>query len=482
MKFTTRGFSIAPLRAPSPSQGEGPGAGVRAIAMLAAAALIIPLAGCASPFVDEAWRAPRPLGADLATYRPPVKPEAAADAVAPDPSGVLTLGEALALALARSPELAGDAYDVRIAEARALQASLVPNPVGGVMVENFAGSGPFDGSDNAMTTLRISQLIELAGKREKRTAVARGEAALAGWDYETQRLALLVTTASRFIDVLANQRRLELARQQLELAEAVHRIVSDRAAAGVVAGAERDRSAVRVSQERIALERIERRLTASRHQLAAIWGAKAVTFDGVAGDLDALAAVPGYEALSLLAVQNPRIARWDDEIAQRRAAIALEQSQAIPDVSVGPGIRYMNDIDERAMVVEAMVELPIFDRNQGNILAARYALARARFQKQAAEAAVQQELATALSELSAAYRTATILRDETLPAARSAFEAARDAFRAGATDFINVLDAQRTYIDVEQQYLDALAEYHTARNTVDGLVGEPVAGPRAAAN
>src|SRR5690554_2512483 len=91
--------------------------------------------------------------------------------VAAQPS--LTLREALSRSLEHSPALAEFPYRQRAAEARALQASLSPNPELSLEVENLAGSGRFDGADSAEVTLALSQVIELGNKRRLREAVAR---------------------------------------------------------------------------------------------------------------------------------------------------------------------------------------------------------------------------------------------------------------------------------------------------------------------
>ena len=448
---------------------------IRSLVTFGLALASLSLASCVSPLQDEAWRAPRPLGADVATYRPPRSPEpraGVADIVEPD--GDLTLARAVSLALIRNPRLEAFAWDVRIAEAKAIQASLPPNPVGSVGVENFGGSGPLSGFDNSMTTIRIGQLIEIAGKREKRTDVAKRDAVLAGWDYEGARLDVLVDTTRRFIDVLAHQRRVALATRTLELTEQVHKVVADRAGAGVVPTADRDRAAVQLSQERIRLQRAQRLLASARHQLAASWDESDPHFERVTGDLTDISASPQFDTVAPLLAQNPSVARWDDEIAQRTAAIEAQRAKGVPDVTVGPGVRYLNDIDEHALVFEASLPFPIFDRNQGNVLAARYARAKARAEQRDALRRAHADLADAIHQLHAARREAEILSTQTLPAARAAFDAASRSFGKGAVDYTTVLDTERTYIDAQQQQIDALAEYHELLNRVEGLTGQQV--------
>src|SRR5262245_24761302 len=80
----------------------------------------------------------------------------------------LALADALARALRDNPELRVFPYRQRAAEAEALQAGLRPNPELEVEFENFAGTGKLHGIDELETTLSLSQLVELGGKRQRR--------------------------------------------------------------------------------------------------------------------------------------------------------------------------------------------------------------------------------------------------------------------------------------------------------------------------
>lgn len=101
--------------------------------------LPVALAGCASVQPDAALPEPRPLGKEIPTFQPGVDPEEPQDEafLLDEPTGVLTLREALALALLKNPELAAFSYKTRASEARMVQAGLFPNPAIGTYVENI---------------------------------------------------------------------------------------------------------------------------------------------------------------------------------------------------------------------------------------------------------------------------------------------------------------------------------------------------------
>ena len=412
---------------------------------------------------------PRPLGRELPTFQPETEPPKLQA-----PAGELTLRQALSLALLNSPELAAFSWEVRAREAEALQAGLRPNPELGIEMENFAGGGEVSGTDSAETTVTLSQLVELGGKRPKRRAAAALEADLAGWDFETRRLDVLTATAKAFVEVLAAQERLAQAEELAGLAERFFRTVSDRVEAGKVSPVEQTRAQVPLAAARVAQDRARLALEAARKELAALWGENTASFERAVGSLESIAPVPPQEQLASLLEQNPDVARWETEEKQRSARLALARANAIPDLTLFAGGRNLQETGDNAFVAGIAIPLPLFDRNQGGIAAARAARSKAREEGRAAYSQAVASLAASYRDLSAAFSEAGTLQAQILPAAEQSFEATDLGYREGKFGFLEVLDAQRTLFEVRGQYVEALAAYHQARAEMERLIGAPL--------
>jgi cobalt-zinc-cadmium efflux system outer membrane protein len=415
---------------------------------------------------------PRPLGRDLA-----VELSAAEGLVPPpggNPAGELTLRQALAQVLLRNPGLAAFSLEVRAREAQALQAGLLPNPELALEMESFAGSGELSGFDAAESTVSLSQLVELGGKRDKRRTAAALEAKLAGWDYEAKRLDVLTDAAKAFVEVLASQERLAQATELAALAESFYQTVRARVEAGKVSPVEQTRAQVAVAAARLDAGRAERSLAAARKSLAALWGDGEPAFSLAVGALADMEPVPAAERLAAQIVQNPDLARWATETEQRRAGLALARAGAIPDLTVGFGVRNDQASGDNALVTGISIPLPVFDRNQGGIAAARAALSKSRHEQHSVRSQALTSLAASCRDLASAYAEGVILQEQILPAAESAFEAATLGYQAGKFGFLEVLDAQRTLFEARGQYLEALTNYHKARAEVERLIGAPL--------
>lgn len=438
---------------------------------------LIALPGCNTHPLFS-WPEPSPLGGDLPSFTPLPKPEAGSDSGAPltfSAPTTLTLRDAMAAALLHNPELASFAWEIRAAEARALQASLLPNPEAGVEVENFGGSGGLSGIDGAGTTFSISQLFLLGGKLSTRTRLASLDRNLSAFDYETTRVEVLTTVARRFVHLLGAQQRVDIADKAHDLASQVFEVVKKRVDAGDLSPVEQTRSRVTVSTTRLALKQTRRRLVAARLCLAALWSSTTPTFQTAEGPLSQVPVeLPTVATLASLISQNPDIARWAVEMSKHETALALARTDAVPDITVEGGLRHFNDVDDTAFVVGLTLPLPLFDRNQGGRLEATYNINKAREQRRAAETRVRTALASGYEALSSSHTAVMTLRDDILPNARLAFDATKTAFQEGKLGYLDILDAQRTLIQLEAEYLDALTTFHTAASEVERLIAQPL--------
>lgn len=404
------------------------------------------------------------------------------DPAADEPIGVVTLRDVLALAVSRNPELAIYPYDLRVADARMLQAGLWPNPGLEVEIEEVGGTGGRSGFDGAETTVRIDQPIELGGKRAKRVRVAQLDKELAQWDYEAARLDVIRDASRAFVAVQTAQDRVTLAHKVVELSEQALAAAAQRVQAGRDSPVDELRAGVALSTSRIELRKSEKALASARHALAALWGGKSAAFDAVAGDLYEISPPVVLEDFAAAIAENPDIARWESQERRQRAALRLEKANAVPDVTVGGGLQRFEESDDSAVVLGVGVPIPLFDRNQGGIREATAELGKARRLAEAAQVRTLAALSEASAAQAAAYEETTILRTDVLPKAEQAFAAAQDGYRQGKFDYLYVLDTQRTLFETQAGYIDAVEAYHRASAEVQRLTGMAPAAERTLSN
>ncbi len=434
--------------------------------------------GCAGPY----RLSPEPPTAQLGVQRHreaavEPRPASAAPTALLEPRRELALDQALALALARSPELAVFSWDLRSGDAKKLQASLRPNPEFSVAVEDFLGTGAFSGGRQAQTTLRLSQLIELGGKRSARMDVASMFRGRAEADYQLKRVQVLADVTEKFIHVVADQNELELARDSVKLAGDALRAAQRRVQAGKASAMEESRALVDQFRSHVIEEHVEHELRAAKRRLAATWGSTEPVFEVATADLFARNAIPTFEALADRVTTSPEIGRWVTEERLREAEVRLADSKRVPDLEVQGGMRRLEGPREQGFVMQLSVPLPVFNRYQGDSADARALREKTTAERQATEVRLRTVLYGLYQELQHALTQLDILERRVLPQAERTLAIAREGFAQGKFSQLDMVDARKTFVEVRLEFINAATAYHQTVLEIERLTGVPLHEP-----
>lgn len=384
----------------------------------------------------------------------------------------LSLRNAIHLMLQNNPELSSFSKEVRALEGIKIQAGKFRNPELDVESEDINARPNTPAAQ--FTTIRLSQLIELGGKRTARIKAASISQELADRSYESKRLELIARVAKVFIKVLAGQEQLQLARESIQLASKVVDSAAKRVEAGKAPPIEETKAKVAYSSVSIAHEQAKRELTAARKQLSLLWGSPTPQFQKVLGNLESRVEIPSLELLEQRLDNNPLILHSIKNIEQHKALAEIERLRRIPDITVGAGVRRYTRADETTAIVNVSIPIPLFDFNQGNLQAAKQRVGKAIDEQAATNLQLRAELIKTYEALSAAQNEISILHDDVLPGAKSSFELAKKGYELGKFSFLEMLDAQRTLFQNKILYVRALTNYHHLINEIERLVASPI--------
>ena len=398
-------------------------------------------------------------------------------AMAAEIGAALTLCVALTRAIETNPDLKTFAYELPALAGRREQAGLRPNPELGLDIETVGGSGEFRGVKSAEITLALSQLIELGGKRGLRVGVVDATYGVAESDLAVRRLDLAAEVLRRFVLVAQNQELLALSARRIELAERTLTTVENRVAAARAPAAERHRATAARNRALLDRQTAERRLQSSLHRLAALWGEANPGFASVAVDLYALPGVSDFEALMVRLEESPELVRLLTEERLRDAEIRLAEAQRRPDVTVGGGLRRLEGSDDMALVFSLQMPLKIHDRNQGAIREARVRREQIDVEYEALLNRARAELFGYFQELQQAREETEILRGQVLPELEEALRQTESAYELGRYSYLELVDAQRSLIEVNGALIDAAARYHTTLAEIERIAGQAFALP-----
>ncbi|MBM0281547.1 MULTISPECIES: TolC family protein [Pseudomonas] len=384
-------------------------------------------------------------------------------------SRVLSLDNALASAFANNPELAAARWEIDIAQGGRQQAGLIPNPVLSWDAEDTRRS-------SRTTTVKLSQTLELGGKRGARIDVASRAQDAAALELERQRNQLRADVIAAFYGALRAQERSDLAGRSLALAERGLTVAKGRVSAGKASPVEATRAQVQLSEVRLELSRAEMDRANAYRQLATVTGAATTDFSAVAEPASGLPSLPPSAQLLARLQQTTELRLAEMQVVQREASLGLEKAQRIPDLDISVGSQYDASVRERVNLVGVSMPIPLFNRNQGNVLSAARRADQARDLRNAAELRLRTETRQALDQWSTASNEVQSFNQVILPAAQNAVDTATRGFEMGKFNFIEVLDAQRTLISARTQYIAAVAQSTDAWVRIERIYGD-LAGP-----
>ncbi len=378
-------------------------------------------------------------------------------------------------ALAHNPVLKQAAASVRAAQGRTVQAGLWPNPTIGANGEHVApvtGGGAIGGF--------VEQRIVTAGKLRFDRGVAREEQRDTEAAAEAQRLRVLTHLRMLFYQGLGEQRLVEVRTELSQLAE--RGVAITRELANVGQADRPDLLAAEVEAQRVDLSLVEARNALDRTlvQVAALVNSPTMEISRLEGDLEAIPAVDRGEAERTLA-GSPELKSAQANIGRAEFALRRAEVDKIPDLSLRGGLRNNREFSEagppnpvRRVGVEGIfdigIEIPLFNRNQGGVAAARANLDRARLEIDRTQLSLRARLAAVYREFRDAEVTAERYRTRILPKAKEAYDLYLANFRQMAAAYPQALIAQRNYFQAQDEYVRALIHAWQSAVEVQGLL------------
>lgn len=388
---------------------------------------------------------------------------AAAAPPQPDP---IDLPSAIRLAL-DGPRLRAAGHEVAASAAAIDQAGHYPNPTLEYLREG-------EQAGTRTTTVQLNQPIELGGKRRARVALAASTAALARGELAALRQEVRAEVIAGWYAVLAAQERQQLAKTLAGLAGKGIEVATRQVAAGKVSPIDATRARLAAVDATTELSAANAELAIARTRLGALVGRPGDTLVLASGQDPAPPALKPLAALLADAAQALPVQRARGQLAAQEAQTQVERAARLPDLTLSVGSQKIDDVARRQAVVGVSLPLPLFNRNEGNLLAALRRSDKARDEVAAAETAAVSELGMAYTRYEQARNEAAMLRADVIPSAQSAYELTLKGFEHGRFAFLDVLDAQRTWARVQLRQWAATQEAWRAYADLARLAGAAI--------
>ena len=394
---------------------------------------------------------------------------------APADAEPLSRSDAVRLAVERNPAVEAARNDYEAARARARQAGALPDPE--FEFEELPKLG--HAGDHGEHTIGVSQRIEFPLKWWHRLQAGRRHAEAARLAvFETTRLDVSLRAKQAYDRIALQKFLLQRARQDLELAQNILRQARIRFEAGDVPQLDVMRASVEVG-------RAANRLTAAKNDLSMAGTAlnallarplrtpiaivDSLVYQPVETDLDRLTAA----ALK----QRPDLAGVELQLKALQSRQAAATAAYWPDLNVGLALQQQHGGQgEDSWLLRFSLEVPLwaFSRQRGERAEARAEVARVAAERDAMRYQVLLETERAYLDFNTAEEQVALFQDRILPEAERAFEVAGRSYDEGKLTYLELLEAQRTYIETQIEYARGLFEYRAAAAALERAVAGPL--------
>jgi len=425
------------------------------------------LAGCRTATPPAPPGVPGMAGPDPSTVAAPLPEDPLAGLLAKER---IVLGDLLAVAEVRNPDLAADRKDLDLASVAVEEAGLLPNPTGVVGWEDWR---PRDGATvgRMERTMGVRLPLVVGGRIGAATSVAGMQREAAACRYAWRRREVLGEVKGAFVALLAARGSLGLARESRDIARGLRDLAEERFRAQVAPEMEVLKAGVHLAEAETGVRQTETGLAVALGRLRALLGGAEIPEDRCAGELASRFALPpGEDPGSWIEASHPLLeaARRSREAAE--LGVALARAEAVPDfgLELAAGVGAGDDA-----IVAGTLEfpLPVFHRNQPRIAAAEARVLQAGLRVEAVRNDLRYRLSVAHREFLAAEDRVKSYEEEILPRARKALEQTGEGYRQGKFGFLEVLDAQRTLAEARSAHVAALSDMNARALEMETLAG-----------
>jgi cobalt-zinc-cadmium efflux system outer membrane protein len=387
---------------------------------------------------------------------------------------LVTLEQVQEIAGESNPTLRQAEAEIRAAKARQQQSGLYPNPTVAYTGDEIRGGSGGGGKQGFF----VQQTVATGGKLGLSREVFGKDVKLAEIEAEEQKMRVQSAVKMAFLRVLAAQEllyaRRDMANIAQDAAETQRRLMNT----GQADETEVLEAEVEGQRMRMSARMQENTLREEWRSLAAAIGQPDLPLTTVAGDMEkGWPDVNEEEAVEAIAKQSPAVRIAETAEARAQSVLSRARREAIPDIQVRGGMEYNNELLGSVPfakgwegIAEVAVLIPLFNRNQGNVAAARADIDRAGQEKKRIALTLRERAAMAVDQYANARLMAVEYRDDMLPLAKKAYGLMVEKYGQMLASYPRVLESQRKLYELQIEYIAALESVWTNGIALQGYL------------
>jgi cobalt-zinc-cadmium efflux system outer membrane protein len=392
------------------------------------------------------------------------------------PSVRIDLDQAVQMAVAHNHSLKAARTQIQQSEAEEITAGLRPNPVftyDDLYLPIFTPS-QFTSNFIDSTTefdLGLSYTIERGHKRQARLRAAKDQTSVTRSQVSDTERGLTFNVAQQFVGILLAKSTLQFANQDLASYQQTVNLSSEQYQAGAISEGDLLKIKLQLLQFQMDVSQAQLSLVQAYASLRALEGYDALPagYD-VVGDLAYEPLKLNQEDLQLKALQlRPDYVAAQQGVTASQSQYSLAKANGKRDLTATFDYTHVSSSNDAGLTLS--IEIPIFDKNQGEIARTNYAIGQAQETKTAAQETVMTDVANAYEAFKTGDQVVQLYLSGYLKQAQDSRDISEYAYKRGAASLLDFLDAERSYRSTQLAYRQALATYMLAIEQLREVVG-----------
>jgi outer membrane protein, heavy metal efflux system len=376
----------------------------------------------------------------------------------------ITLEELQQMALQKNPTFGQSAANMQAAEGRKKQSGLYPNLTVGYQGEQIRG-GSFHGGEQGFF---VQQDIVLGGKLGLNRKIFEQELQQAETEAEEQKVRVVTNVRMSCIQALAAQQTLELRQNLSKLADDAVETSRQLANVGQSDAPDVLESEVEAQQAQLAVTMAEQNRQRVWRALAAVVGNPRLPLMKIEGNLEGTPAVNPDELVEKIVNESPAVRIAELGVKRAEATLARAKRETIPDLELRGGLQQNGELLSNGRSVglqgfaDVGVRIPISNRNQGNIAAAKADAERAKREVERVKLVLRERAASVVQTYTFSEAAVDRYKNQMIPRAQKAYEMYTKKYHDMAAAYPQVLISERTLMQLEVSYISALENFATS--------------------
>lgn len=387
----------------------------------------------------------------------------------------LTLKTALARTLAHNPALSLFEFRKQYLQAQKTQGQLRPALALDVALDNVAGTQQYQGFNSAELTVALSSVIEMGGQRRARSALSDTYLAKSRLNQQLEALDVLAEVTHLYIDTLAAQERVDLAKRSLLFAQKNDATVRQRVDAGAAPSADASRAQSAALQAQLTVQAERQHLSTLKVALAAQWGSYKPDFNTLTGSLYQQPWAQAFEALFEHVKKSPNVQIYTQQARVNRAQLRLAKAESAINIGWSVGVKQLQDTSSNNnQALTASVSLPLFSaqRNKASIAMLKANQAQDAVHQEQALLNFYNQLYRAYNNRQQALLTLKTLRDHIIPLLKQARQQTQQAYQKGRYSYLEYISSNTELIAAERAQIDTAAAALKYNTEIEQLTGQ----------